>query len=108
PFSLSTLSACSIREVAEKTSSPFWFQLYIVKDRDFVRTIIEQGGKAGCSALILTVYLAVPGTRYRDYRAGLSGSRGGGRNRQGLQRPRWGLGVAHRGRPVTARECEPM
>jgi len=108
PFSLSTLSACSIREVAAKTSSPFWFQLYIVKDRDFVRAMIEQAREAGCSAVILTVDLAVPGTRYRDYRAGLSGSRGGGRNRQVLQRPGWAWDVAIRGRPMTLGNVEPL
>ena len=108
PFSLSTLSACPIREVAAKTSSPFWFQLYIVKDRDFVRAMIEQAREAGCSAVILTVDLAVPGTRYRDYRAGLSGSRGGGRNRQVLQRPGWAWDVAIRGRPMTLGNVEPL
>ena len=108
PFSLSTLSACSIREVAAKTSSPFWFQLYIVKDRDFVRAMIEQAREAGCSAVILTVDLPVPGTRYRDYRAGLSGSRGGGRNRQVLQRPGWAWDVAIRGRPMTLGNVEPL
>ena len=108
PFSLSTLSACSIREVAAKIGSPFWFQLYIVKDRDFVRAMIEQARQAGCSALVLTVDLAVPGTRYRDYRAGLSGSRGGGRNRQVLQRPGWAWDVAIRGRPMTLGNVEPL
>ena len=72
PFALSTLSACSIDEVAR--SAPLWFQLYIVKDRGFVSDMIARAKAAGCGALLLTVDLAVPGTRYRDYRAGLSGS----------------------------------
>src|SRR5947208_4364799 len=81
PFSLSTLSACSIGEVAAKARSPFWFQLYIVKDRGFVADMIAWAQDAGCGALLLTVDLAVPGTRYRDYRSGLSGSIGGRANR---------------------------
>src|SRR4051794_26411645 len=89
PFALSTLSACSIAEVAEKSRTDFWFQLYIVKDREFVRDMIARAKEAGCGALILTVDLAVPGTRYRDYRAGLSGPSGtsGSRISQVLRRP---------------------
>src|SRR3954467_4304144 len=74
PFTLSTLSACSIGEVAK--AAPLWFQLYIVKDRGFVSEMIAQAKEASCGALLLTVDLAVPGTRYRDYRSGLSGSIG--------------------------------
>ena len=108
PFSLSTLSACAIDEVAAKAGSPFWFQLYIVKDREFVSAMMEKAREAGCSALLLTVDLAVPGTRYRDYRAGLSGSRGGGRTGQVLRRPRWAWDVAVRGRPMTLGNLEPL
>ncbi len=61
PFALSTLSACSIGEVARSGSAPFWFQLYIVKDRGFVRDMIARAKEAGCGALLLTVDLAVPG-----------------------------------------------
>ena len=112
PFTLSTLSACPIREVAAATEAPFWFQLYIVKDRDFVRTMLRQAREAGCSALLLTVDLAVPGTRYRDYRAGLStaaGSKGGSRRLgQVLRRPGWAWDVALRGRPLTFGNVEPL
>jgi L-lactate dehydrogenase (cytochrome) len=110
PFSLSTLSACSIDEVAEKTHTPFWFQLYIVKDREFVRDMIARAREAQCSALLLTVDLAVPGTRYRDYRAGLSGSMRGPAARawQVLQRPDWAWDVALRGRPMTMGNLEPL
>ena len=110
PFSLSTLSGCSIGEVAEKTQSPFWFQLYIVKDRGFVRDMIARAKEAGCGALLLTVDLAVPGTRYRDYRAGLSGSLRGPTSRllQALQRPDWAWDVALRGRPMTMGNLEPL
>jgi L-lactate dehydrogenase (cytochrome) len=108
PFALSTLSACSIEEVA-KTAPP-WFQLYIVKDRGFVSDMIARAKEAGCGALLLTVDLAVPGTRYRDYRAGLSGSlRGpGSRTLQVLQRPGWAWDVAVNGRPLTMGNLEPL
>jgi L-lactate dehydrogenase (cytochrome) len=110
PFSLSTLSGCSIEEVAKGGNAPFWFQLYIVKDRGFVRDMIARAKEAGCSALLLTVDLAVPGTRYRDYRAGMSGSmRGSGsRMRQVLQRPDWAWDVAVRGRPLSMGNLETL
>ena len=108
PFSLSTLSACSIAEVAK--TAPLWFQLYIVKDRGFVSDMIARAKEAGCGALLLTVDLAVPGTRYRDYRSGLSGSLGGGAGRLGqvLARPGWAWDVALRGRPLTMGNLEPL
>ena len=108
PFSLSTLSACSIGEV--QRAAPLWFQLYIVKDRGFVRDMIARATDAGCGALLLTVDLPVPGTRYRDYRAGLSGSLRGPLNRafQVLQRPRWAWDVALHGRPMTMGNLEPL
>jgi L-lactate dehydrogenase (cytochrome) len=110
PFSLSTLSACSIGEVAAGTDSPFWFQLYIVKDRGFVSDMIARAKQAGCGALLLTVDLAVPGTRYRDYRSGLSGSLRGGFSRfeQVASRPGWAWDVALRGRPLTMGNLEPL
>src|SRR4051794_37957179 len=109
PLALSTLSACSIGEVAKGSQSPFWFQLYIVKDRGFVSDMIARAKAAGCGALLLTVDLAVPGTRYRDYRSGLSGSIGGGnRLAQVLRRPAWAWDVAARGRPLTMGNLEPL
>jgi L-lactate dehydrogenase (cytochrome) len=108
PFALSTLSACSITEVAR--AAPLWFQLYIVKDRGFVSDMIARAKDAGCGALLLTVDLAVPGTRYRDYRAGLSGSMRGPLSRFGqvLRRPHWTWNVALRGRPLTMGNLEPL
>ena len=108
PFTLSTLSACSIGEVAK--AAPLWFQLYIVKDRGFVGDMIARAAEAGCRALLLTVDLAVPGTRYRDYRAGLSGSLRGPASRmmQVMQRPDWAWDVAVRGRPMTMGNLEPL
>ncbi|MEA3080378.1 MAG: hypothetical protein QOD54_46 [Sphingomonadales bacterium] len=109
PFALSTLSACSIAEVAAAEPG-FWFQLYIVKDRGFVSDMIARAKQAGCGALLLTVDLAVPGTRYRDYRSGLSGSMRGpmSRMRQALRRPDWTWDVAVRGRPMTMGNLEPV
>ncbi|MFL6830052.1 MAG: L-lactate dehydrogenase [Sphingomicrobium sp.] len=109
PLALSTLSACPIGEVA-KGASPPWFQLYIVKDREFVRDMIARAKDAGCGALLLTVDLAVPGTRYRDYRTGLSGSAGGKLNRlrQVAARPGWAWDVGVRGRPHTLGNLEPL
>ena len=108
PFSLSTLSACSIQEVAK--AAPLWFQLYIVKDRGFVSDMIARAKEAGCGALLLTVDLAVPGTRYRDYRSGLSGSLRGKASRLGqvLARPDWAWDVALHGRPLTMGNLEPL
>ena len=108
PFTLSTLSACSIGEVAR--AAPLWFQLYIVKDRAFVSDMIARAKEAGCGALLLTVDLPVGGTRYRDFRAGMSGSlRGpGARARQVLRRPNWAWDVAVRGRPMTFGNLQPL
>jgi L-lactate dehydrogenase (cytochrome) len=108
PFTLSTLSACSIDEVAR--AAPLWFQLYIVKDRGFVSDMIARAKAAGCGALLLTVDLAVPGTRYRDYRAGLSGSLRGPASRmsQVLSHPDWAWDVAVHGRPMTMGNLEPL
>ncbi|MEO8455931.1 MAG: L-lactate dehydrogenase [Sphingomicrobium sp.] len=109
-FSLSTLSACSIDEVSKGSNAPFWFQLYIVKDRGFVRDMIARAKETGCGALLLTVDLAVPGTRYRDYRSGLSGSMAGKANRmrQVLSRPDWAWDVGLNGRPHTLGNLEPL
>lgn len=72
PFTLSTMSICSIEDVASVTSKPFWFQLYVMKDRDFVNNLIDRAKAAGCSALVLTLDLQVLGQRHKDLRNGLS------------------------------------
>jgi L-lactate dehydrogenase (cytochrome) len=72
PFTLSTMSICSIEDVAAHTSKPFWFQLYVMRDRGFIRQLIERAKAAGCSALVLTLDLQVPGQRHKDIRNGLS------------------------------------
>jgi L-lactate dehydrogenase (cytochrome) len=72
PYTLSTLSICSIEDVAAATAKPFWFQLYVMKDRGFVRALIERAAAAKCSALVLTVDLQVLGQRHCDIKNGLS------------------------------------
>ncbi|MCD7109097.1 alpha-hydroxy-acid oxidizing protein [Rhizobium sp. DKSPLA3] len=72
PFTLSTMSICSIEDVASVTTRPFWFQLYVMKDRDFVRNLIERAKAAKCSALVLTLDLQILGQRHKDLRNGLS------------------------------------
>ncbi len=72
PFTLSTMSICSIEDVAENTSKPFWFQLYVMRDRDFVERLIDRAKAAGCSALMLTLDLQILAQRHKDLRNGLS------------------------------------
>ena len=72
PFTLSTMSICSIEDVAEGTGKPFWFQLYVMRDRGFAASLIERAKAAGCSALVLTLDLQVQGQRHRDLKNGLA------------------------------------
>ncbi len=72
PFTLSTMSICSIEDVAAHTSKPFWFQLYVMKDRDFIAALIERAKQAGCSALVLTLDLQILGQRHKDIKNGMS------------------------------------
>ncbi|HEX2146559.1 MAG TPA: alpha-hydroxy acid oxidase [Pseudorhizobium sp.] len=72
PFTLSTMSICSIEDVASVTSKPFWFQLYVMKDRDFINNLIDRAKAANCSALMLTLDLQILGQRHKDLRNGLS------------------------------------
>ena len=72
PFTLSTMSICSIEDVAENTTKPFWFQLYVMRDRKFVHRLIERARAASCSALVITVDLQIMGQRHRDVKNGLS------------------------------------
>jgi L-lactate dehydrogenase (cytochrome) len=72
PFALSTMSICSIEDVAEATGKPFWFQLYVIRDRDFSKDILARAVAAKCSALVLTVDLQVLGQRHRDIKNGMT------------------------------------
>lgn len=94
PFILSTMSICSMEQVAEATTEPFWFQLYVVKDRDFVRDCIHRAKAVGCSQLIVTMDLPVLGQRHRDIRNNLS-IRPDLRNWLNIAtKPRWALEMA--------------
>lgn len=72
PFTLSTMAICSIEDVAENTSKPFWFQLYVMKDRPFIERLIDRARAANCSALVLTMDLQILGQRHKDVRNGLT------------------------------------
>jgi L-lactate dehydrogenase (cytochrome) len=72
PFILSTMSICSIEQVAKATTKPFWFQLYVIRDRSFSKDILMRAANAGCNALVLTVDLQVLGQRHRDIRNGMT------------------------------------
>ena len=108
PFTLSSLSVCPVREIARELQSPFWLQLYIIKDRGFVRDLLAQAREAKCGALLLTVDLPVSGSRYRDHRSGLSGGTRMRRAIQALARPRWVWDVGLRGRPHSLGNLEPV
>jgi L-lactate dehydrogenase (cytochrome) len=103
PFCLSTVSACPIAEVARGEAKPFWFQLYMIRDRPFMADLLAKAAEAKCSALIFTVDMAVPGSRYRDIRSGLAGAPGfagqARRMMQALARPGWAYDVGVMGRP---------
>ncbi len=72
PFSLSTMSICSIEDVAENTEKPFWFQVYTLRDQDFMRRLLDRARAAHCSALVITVDLQIMGQRHKDLKNGLS------------------------------------
>jgi L-lactate dehydrogenase (cytochrome) len=72
PYTLSTMSICSIEDVAAAVAKPFWFQLYVMKDRGYIRALIERAAAAKCSALVLTVDLQVIGQRHRDIKNGMT------------------------------------
>jgi L-lactate dehydrogenase (cytochrome) len=105
PFCESTLSICSIEEVASAVQGPLWFQLYVMKDRSCAEELMTRAWAAGCTTLVLTVDLAVLGQRYRDARNGISGAPSrAGRLRRGMDlagHPRWIRDVALGGKPLT-------
>ena len=112
PFCLSTVSVCTLGEVVDGTRKPVWFQLYMVRDREFMRDMLAKAQALGCTTLIFTVDMPVPGTRYRDYRSGLAGSPGirGALRRfaQAAVRPDWAWDVGVRGRPHTLGNVAPI
>jgi L-lactate dehydrogenase (cytochrome) len=99
PFCLSTVSVCDIAEVVQG-AGPIWFQLYVIKDRDFMRDLLAIARDQGCTALVFTVDMPVPAARYRDAHSGLSGPAAPLRRfLQALAKPSWAWDVGIRGRP---------
>ena len=100
PFCLSTVSVCPLSEVSDASDRPIWFQLYMIKDRGFMRDLIAQASDAGCTSLVFTVDMPVPGARYRDAHSGMSGPRARFRRMmQAMSHPRWAWDVGLHGRP---------
>ncbi len=104
PFCLSTVGICSVEEVASAGTAP-WFQLYMLKDRGYMRALLERAKAAGCPVLVFTVDLPVPGSRYRDVKSGFTGATGlsGAANTawQGMTHPAWSWDVMLKGGPHT-------
>ncbi|MDN4131730.1 FMN-dependent L-lactate dehydrogenase LldD [Pantoea ananatis] len=100
PFTLSTVSVCPIEEVAPQINRPMWFQLYVLRDRGFMRNALERAKAAGCSTLVFTVDMPTPGARYRDAHSGMSGENAALRRYwQAITHPKWALDVGLQGRP---------
>ncbi|MFO7703762.1 MAG: FMN-dependent L-lactate dehydrogenase LldD [Halopseudomonas sp.] len=100
PFTLSTVSVCPIEEVAAAISRPMWFQLYVLKDRGFMKNALERAKAAGVTTLVFTVDMPTPGARYRDAHSGMSGPNAPLRRMlQAVTHPRWALDVGLLGRP---------
>lgn len=100
PFTLSTVSVCPIEEVTPAISRPMWFQLYVLRDRGFMRNALERAKAAGCSTLVFTVDMPVPGARYRDAHSGMSGPNAAMRRYlQAVTHPQWAWDVGLLGRP---------
>ena len=100
PFTLSTVSVCPIDEVAAAIDRPIWFQLYVLKDRGFMKHVLEKAKAAGVKTLVFTVDMPVPGARYRDAHSGMSGKHGAIRRMlQAAAHPLWAWDVGLHGRP---------
>jgi L-lactate dehydrogenase (cytochrome) len=111
-FTLSTVSACPLAEVAKAATKPFWFQLYMIRDRGFMKALLAEAAELGCPTLMFTVDMPVPGSRYRDYRSGLAGAPGlkGALRRfgQAALRPAWAWDVGIHGRPHALGNVAPV
>lgn len=102
PFTLSTVSICPIEEVTPAIKRPMWFQLYVLRDRGFMKNALERAKAAGCSTLVFTVDMPTPGARYRDMHSGMSGPyKEIRRIIQGATHPFWAWDVGIKGKPHT-------
>ena len=100
PFTLSTVSVCPIEEVAPAIDRPMWFQLYVLRDRGFMKNALERAKAAGVKTLVFTVDMPTPGARYRDAHSGMSGPNAEMRRMiQAMTHPAWAWDVGVRGRP---------
>ncbi|BCG19695.1 FMN-dependent L-lactate dehydrogenase LldD [Vibrio alginolyticus] len=100
PFTMSTVSVCPIEEVAPAIERPMWFQLYVLKDRGFMKNVLERAKAAGVTTLVFTVDMPVPGARYRDMHSGMSGPNAAMRRvLQAMRHPSWALDVGLLGKP---------
>lgn len=109
PACLSSLSVCSVKEVAAACPDPIWFQLYVIRDRAYMEELFAAAREAGCAALVFTVDLPMPGARYRDARSGMSGRFARWRRLgQAIAHPRWAWDVGLRGRPHSLGNFAPV
>lgn len=100
PFIQSTVSVCSLKEVASQCDKPIWFQLYVLKDRGFMRDVLQRAKALGAGALVFTVDMPVPGSRYRDPHSGMSGPNAAIRRMiQAVMHPEWAWDVGLHGTP---------
>jgi L-lactate dehydrogenase (cytochrome) len=100
PLCLSTVSVCSIEEVSAQSQQPIWFQLYVLKDRGFMKNALERAKAAGVKNLVFTVDMPTPGARYRDAHSGMSGPFASSRRMlQAMTKPDWAFNVGLMGRP---------
>ncbi|NRF25118.1 FMN-dependent L-lactate dehydrogenase LldD [Vibrio coralliilyticus] len=100
PFTMSTVSVCPIEEVTPELARPMWFQLYVLKDRGFMKNVLERAKAAGVTTLVFTVDMPVPGARYRDMHSGMSGPNAAMRRVfQAMRHPSWAFDVGLFGKP---------
>ncbi|MCP4988058.1 MAG: L-lactate dehydrogenase, partial [Colwellia sp.] len=100
PFIMSTVSVCPIEEVVPEIKRPMWFQLYVLKDRGFMKNVLERAKAAGVTTLVFTVDMPVPGARYRDMHSGMSGPNAALRRVfQAMRHPHWAFNVGVFGKP---------
>jgi L-lactate dehydrogenase (cytochrome) len=109
PFCLSTVSVCDLAEVSKASPTPIWFQLYVLRDRGFMRDLLAKAADAGATALVFTVDMPVPGARYRDAHSGMSGPNAAMRRLvQAAFKPAWAWDVGVMGRPHTLGNVAPV